>query len=120
MKPFILVNYNPASAQMKPKRTFTEAIKRARNRVNMHRFGRQWKVYHWSEKHQATWESNTYDFYQAQAYQWEQRVAEALYCLGVEDAYAIANVEAYNTQGDRPDWRATVRRLYHKEMRKQT
>lgn len=73
--------------------SITKAVKDARKKVNMYRFGNQWQVDVWSESHRAWWQGNPTTYAKARALASEKIVEFALESLGYseEDAWGLSS-----------------------------
>ena len=71
--------------------TAAQAIKTAKGRVSMHRFGRQWIVNVYDPKMRAWWQGNPTEWGRAKAAYREDLIREALDVLEVDDAEYEAN-----------------------------
>jgi hypothetical protein len=74
--------------------TTAQAIKMAKGRVQLNRFGRQWVVNVYDPGLRAWWQSNPTEWNRAKATYREDLIREALEALDVEDAAYEANVLA--------------------------
>ncbi len=71
--------------------TAAQAIKVAKGRVSMHRFGRQWVVNVYDAERRAWWQGNPSEWDRAKGAYREDLIREALEEMGVEDAAYEAN-----------------------------
>jgi hypothetical protein len=88
--------------------TTAEAIRKANQLVIIDNYGNgQYRVRHYSHKHQAWWEGNITNRETALRELHTERVQMALELLEIEDAGALANSCTYNAYPK--DWRQCVR-----------
>jgi hypothetical protein len=90
--------------------TVNEAIRTARQRVSLCSFGRQYTVHCWSPEHNATWVSHPMDWFRARAIARVDRIRNALFLLGIEDA----GWEATNLAEQTGTWESLVRSFVSK------
>jgi hypothetical protein len=90
--------------------TTAEAIREASKKVRVHHYGpNQWKVMHWSARHNAWWDGDITNRPTAMMAAFENRIKIALELLGNDADDASTSAYMYLNNSYPCDWRQCVR-----------